>query len=82
MRARIDRPQVARLHRVRIPIATVYVMIRININVIMILWRYFIVSKSHTDILQSLTTGVFMIMHGHQVLFATPAITIRFIITF
>lgn len=51
--ARVDSPEGSR--RVWVAVATVYVMIGININVIMILWRNFIVSKRHTNILQSLT---------------------------
>ena len=57
MSSRVDDPHcTAWLCRVRIAVTTVYIMIRININIIMILWRYFIVSKHHTYVLQSLTT--------------------------
>lgn len=50
----IHRTHRYRLHCVRVSIATVYVMIRININIIVILRCDFI--KRHTYILQSLTT--------------------------
>jgi hypothetical protein len=44
------------LRRVRISVAAVYVMSCINILIAMILWRYFIISKCHAYVLQSLTT--------------------------
>lgn len=57
VRTGINNPySTARLRSIRISIATVYVMIRVDINIIMLLWRYFVISKHHTNILQSLTT--------------------------